>query len=132
MQLKHAIPFLGGLNRDDDPRYLPEGDYDTTESVVIDYVLDGGPCSVGIESTILGFDGDEVVVYRLGGCKVEEIESLIGKVTAKVIGNPLLTPPNKCRLGRGFPEAFRKKGSFKIRSQLWSPIIRNVKIVIAF
>ncbi|MCK5102854.1 MAG: Sua5/YciO/YrdC/YwlC family protein, partial [Cyclobacteriaceae bacterium] len=50
----------------------------------IKYVLDGGICSVGIESTILGFDGDEVVVYRLGGCKVEEIESLIGKVTAKV------------------------------------------------
>ena len=50
----------------------------------IKYVLDGGICSVGIESTILGFDGDEVAVYRLGGCKVEEIESLIGKVTAKV------------------------------------------------
>ncbi|MCK4827011.1 hypothetical protein KA005_65360, partial [bacterium] len=27
MQLKQAIPFLGGLNRDDDPRLLPEGDY---------------------------------------------------------------------------------------------------------
>ena len=27
MQLKQAIPFLGGLNRDDDPRFLPEGDY---------------------------------------------------------------------------------------------------------
>ncbi len=50
----------------------------------IKYVLDGGICSVGIESTILGFDGDEVVVYRLGGCKVEEIESLIGEITLKV------------------------------------------------
>ena len=27
MQLKQAIPFLGALNRDDDPRFLPEGDY---------------------------------------------------------------------------------------------------------
>ena len=49
----------------------------------IEYVLDGGNCSVGIESTILGFDSDDVVVYRLGGCKVEEIETLIGKVTVK-------------------------------------------------
>lgn len=49
----------------------------------IKYVLDGGLCSVGIESTILGFDGDDVVVYRLGGCKVEEIEGLIGEVKVK-------------------------------------------------
>ena len=27
MQLKQAIPFVGGLNRDDDHRFLPEGDY---------------------------------------------------------------------------------------------------------
>lgn len=50
----------------------------------IEYVLDGGDCSVGIESTILGFAGEDVVVYRLGGCKVEEIEDLIGKVTVNV------------------------------------------------
>lgn len=49
----------------------------------IEYVLDGGICSVGIESTIVGFDGDDVVVYRLGGCKVEEIEALVGKVKVK-------------------------------------------------
>jgi L-threonylcarbamoyladenylate synthase len=56
----------------------------------INYVLDGGNCSVGIESTILGFDGGDVVVYRLGGCKVEEIEDLIGKVSIRenISSNP--------------------------------------------
>lgn len=49
----------------------------------IEYVLDGGFCSVGIESTILSFEGEDVSVLRLGGCKVEEIEKIIGKVSVK-------------------------------------------------
>ncbi|MES2622129.1 MAG: L-threonylcarbamoyladenylate synthase [Bacteroidota bacterium] len=43
----------------------------------IPYILDGGPTSVGVESTIIGFDGEEVIVYRLGGIPVEEIEDVI-------------------------------------------------------
>ena len=27
MQLKQNIHLLGGLNRDDDPRFIPDGDY---------------------------------------------------------------------------------------------------------
>lgn len=47
----------------------------------IPYILDGGECRVGLESTIVGFSGDEVVVYRLGGVSVEAIEESIGKKT---------------------------------------------------
>ena len=46
----------------------------------IPYILDGGPCQVGIESTIVGFEGPELVVYRLGGIAVEAIEGLMGPV----------------------------------------------------
>jgi L-threonylcarbamoyladenylate synthase len=46
----------------------------------IPYILDGGECEVGIESTILGFENDEVIVYRLGGLDINEIESVIGPV----------------------------------------------------
>lgn len=46
----------------------------------IQYILDGGPCSVGIESTIIGFETDTPVIYRLGGLGLEKIESLIGRV----------------------------------------------------
>jgi len=46
----------------------------------IKYILDGGNCKVGIESTIISFEGEETTVLRLGGCKIEEIESLVGKV----------------------------------------------------
>jgi len=46
----------------------------------IDYILDGGSCDVGLESTIVGIENDMVCVYRLGGLAIEEIEKIIGKV----------------------------------------------------
>lgn len=45
----------------------------------IDYILDGGACNVGIESTIIGMEDDELCIYRLGGISKEEIESFTGK-----------------------------------------------------
>lgn len=50
----------------------------------VDYILDGGKCSVGIESTIVGVEEGEVCVYRLGGLAIEEIERLIGKVQLRI------------------------------------------------
>lgn len=46
----------------------------------IPYVLDGGACEVGLESTIAGFEEDRVVIYRKGGLAVEAIEALAGPV----------------------------------------------------
>jgi L-threonylcarbamoyladenylate synthase len=49
----------------------------------ISYILDGGNSSVGIESTIVGFENDSPVVYRTGGLKLEDIEVTIGKVVVQ-------------------------------------------------
>jgi len=50
----------------------------------VPYILDGGPCEVGIESTIVGFDENDLpVIYRKGGIPVESIEALLGKVIVK-------------------------------------------------
>ncbi len=46
----------------------------------IPMILDGGPCKVGLESTIVGMAGEDVVVYRLGGLEIDAIESIVGKV----------------------------------------------------
>lgn len=47
----------------------------------IPYILDGGNCQVGLESTIVGVDENgDTVIYRLGGLSVEKIEAVIGKV----------------------------------------------------
>ena len=41
-------------------------------------VLDGGACPVGLESTILGFDGGHPVLLRPGGLAVEAVEAALG------------------------------------------------------
>tara|TARA_B110000503_G_C7111592_1_gene398367 strand:+ start:492 stop:1448 length:957 start_codon:yes stop_codon:yes gene_type:complete len=43
-------------------------------------VLDGGACQAGIESTIVGFENNQVIIYRLGAISIEEIEKVVGKV----------------------------------------------------
>ena len=48
------------------------------------YILDGGPCEVGVESTIVGFVDDEPILYRLGGISVEAIEAIVGKVNEQL------------------------------------------------
>jgi L-threonylcarbamoyladenylate synthase len=49
----------------------------------IQMVLDGGSCANGIESTIIGFENDEPIIYRLGALPLEAIETVIGKVFIK-------------------------------------------------
>jgi len=51
----------------------------------IDFILDGGPCEVGVESTILSFFEKRPLLLRPGGVPLEEIESIIGKVEVRPI-----------------------------------------------
>ncbi len=45
----------------------------------IPYILDGGGCQIGLESTIIGFnEPGTVTVYRLGGISVEDLEKATG------------------------------------------------------
>ncbi|MGZ4037382.1 MAG: L-threonylcarbamoyladenylate synthase, partial [Bacteroidia bacterium] len=56
----------------------------------INYILDGGACEVGLESTIVGLEGDTICIYRLGGLPREAIEALSGNVELRlnVSGDP--------------------------------------------
>ena len=46
----------------------------------IDYIVDGGRCSVGVESTILDLSAERPRILRPGGTARERIEGLIGPV----------------------------------------------------
>ena len=46
----------------------------------LEVILDGGMAAKGIESTIVGFNKKEVIVYRLGSISIEMLESVVGKV----------------------------------------------------
>lgn len=86
-------------------------------------VLDGGPCQIGLESTIVSFVGEKPQLLRLGGLSVEAIESVLGLnlSTDKIINNEnpqapgMLSkhyaPATKLRIGK--PEDFLKEYAFE-------------------
>jgi L-threonylcarbamoyladenylate synthase len=54
----------------------------------VDLILDGGPCEVGIESTVLSLAGSHPVLLRPGGIARVEIEAIIGPIAiaTEVVG----------------------------------------------
>ncbi|MFJ8565529.1 L-threonylcarbamoyladenylate synthase [Streptomyces sp. NPDC093514] len=50
----------------------------------VDFVLDGGPCAVGVESTIVDVTGKTPTILRPGGVTREDLEG--------VLGHPLAVP----------------------------------------
>jgi len=46
----------------------------------IDFILDGGPCEVGIESTVLSLAGEAPVLLRPGGISRRQTEEVIGPI----------------------------------------------------
>lgn len=61
----------------------------------VDLILDGGPCPVGVESTIVSLVSDPPGLLRPGGVPPEEIEALLGGPLVRV------TAPGERPLGPG-------------------------------
>lgn len=59
----------------------------------VDFVLDGGPCEVGVESTIISYVEGEPKLLRPGGIPLEEVESVVGKVALGSINNEKPSAP---------------------------------------
>ena len=55
-------------------------------------VLDGGPCRVGIESTVIDLTGKTPLVLRQGGVAAEEVEALLGPLAAPAGGEAPRAP----------------------------------------
>jgi len=56
----------------------------------VDWILDGGPCTIGLESTILSLSGDTPSIMRPGGTSIEKLSALLGSIdiTSGVYGLP--------------------------------------------
>ena len=83
----------------------------------IKMVLDGGACKNGIESTIIGFENNEPVIYRLGALALEEIETVVGKVIVK----------NKKEENPDAPGMLDKHYSPKTKTVLTSTILSEIE-----
>ncbi len=60
----------------------------------IEAILDGGPCEVGVESTILGLSGPAMLL-RPGGIPAEVLEQALGAPLAQMAPNAKLTAPGQ-------------------------------------
>ena len=66
--------------------YLELGD-------AVPLILDGGPCAVGLESTVLDLSGEKPILLRAGGIPIEEIEEITGPIErATPVDNHPLAP----------------------------------------
>ncbi len=52
------------------------------------YILDGGPCEVGIESTIVGFEDNRIVIHRPGRITAKELMAFGPVVRAQLSAEP--------------------------------------------
>jgi L-threonylcarbamoyladenylate synthase len=48
----------------------------------VDFILDGGPCTIGVESTIVDFSSGDPVILRPGGLTREQLEKALGRSVA--------------------------------------------------
>ena len=105
---KHAI-FKNLLKQLDYPLAAPSANIATKLSTVrsadvkeefgnkIKYILDGGKCSIGIESTIISLIGKPTIL-RLGGLDVSEIQKTLGSKINVDINSKNKTAPGQSRL----------------------------------
>ncbi|MHB8636950.1 MAG: L-threonylcarbamoyladenylate synthase [Fimbriimonadaceae bacterium] len=69
-------------------------------------ILDGGACTIGVESTVIDVTGQAPALLRLGGIARGEIEGLVG---------PLATPPKGARSSPGtYPRHYAPNARVRI------------------
>lgn len=56
------------------------------------FILEGGPCQVGVESTIVDLTGERPVLLRPGGVSVEQLESVLGPIDRISESSPIKAP----------------------------------------
>lgn len=106
----------------------------------IEYILNGGNCEIGLESTIIGFPNDtDVCVYRLGGVSIEDLTPFVkGNLTLnkKVAHHPEASgmleshysPTVKLIIGEPLPQNLAGVGA--LRFSTYHPEIPTDKQII--
>jgi L-threonylcarbamoyladenylate synthase len=99
-------------------------------------VLDGGPCTAGVESTIVKVEGDRAVQLRAGALSRAEIEAVIGQELASAEPDSAIQAPGmmtshyapmaRLRLGATSPVAGEAYLAFGDAPADWSGPLRNL------
>jgi len=63
----------------------------------VDFIVDGGPCAVGVESTVIDMTRDIPAVLRPGGMPLERIRDIIGEVLIPGKKGGLIASPGQLK-----------------------------------
>lgn len=85
----------------------------------ISYIVDGGECAIGLESTIVSFKDGEPVVVRLGGIPVEHIEKVIGAVKVRLSQNSNPEAPGQ------LDSHYSPKTRFSVERKLFHQLLKT-------
>lgn len=105
------------------------------------YILNGGPCVKGIESTILGWDSDGLpIIYRLGSITQHDIEAVIG-IAPKIISKEHkkleapgmlqvhYAPKTPTKLSSNLPKTLKDYNGKKAVAITLMPMEKNIAMV---
>ena len=71
----------------------------------VDVILDGGPCSVGVESTIVSFCGTRPTLLHPGGIATEDLEAVLGPLVCPSQHEPVPLAPGQTSAALRAPHA---------------------------
>jgi L-threonylcarbamoyladenylate synthase len=61
----------------------------------VDFIVDGGACPVGVESTVLDMTGDIPTILRPGGMELDAIRAVIGDIHILSAGPGVISSPGQ-------------------------------------
>ncbi len=85
----------------------------------VELVLDGGPATLGIESTVVGFDGDRAVLLRPGAIARDVIEKTTG---------PLAAPDDRISSPGQLASHYAPRAALRLNA----PIVEHGEALLAF
>lgn len=104
-------------------------------------ILDGGPCRVGLESTIVTFDQDRVILLRAGGTAVEALSEIVGDIDiavdheerpqapGRLLRHYAPRTPLRCHTQAGTPPRNGRFGLLTLQPTAWDAHYTAVEIL---
>lgn len=92
----------------------------------IPYILEGGPCEKGIESTIIGFVDNKPILYRVGAISKEQIEKCIGILETKNTASASPEAPGM------ISKHYSPKTKFIVSDNIEATITENTNLNVGF
>jgi L-threonylcarbamoyladenylate synthase len=98
----------------------------------VDLILDGGPCRIGLESTVLDLSGAIPRILRLGAIAAEDIAKVLGTAIADASGEAADDDEERLSPGRLSPGMARRHYAPRARLRLNATAARPGETLLAF